>query len=946
MVSRLSLVALILSVYVSLSARGEQIVDEEVLGCVADTKFSVDRGFFSEAFQLAITSETEGAVIRYTMDGSVPSLFGGKTYTEPITIDQTTIIRAVAQKSGLAPSNLDTQTYLFLEDIVDQSTDREAPDGWPNRPVNGQEFHYGMNPAVVGRVGREIMKEALLAIPTFSLVTDGRHLFDPDTGIYVNASSRGRSWERPASLEMLPTDDEEGFQSDCGIRIRGGISRNEENPKHSFRVLFRREYGASRLDYPLFGDGGTDVFHNIDLRTSQNWTWAWFGAFPAGARQNTLLRDITSRDTQGALGQPYARSRYHHLYVNGVYWGVYMTDERTEAEYAETYFGGDEEDYDVIKIDPSNNYRNENADGNMDAWQALWDLSRAHEAEPSNELYFEMQGLNLDGTRNPEYPVLLDVDNLIDYLLCIYYTANNDAPVSQWLNNNGSGNNWYGMRNREDPDQGFRFFVHDAENTFGIRGYNFNFSQIITTEDRTGPFGGARRTQFAHSNPQFLHQDLMNNFEYRLRFADRAQKHLFGDGALTESATRARLNRRIAQLEKPILAHAARWGWATPGRSFDERDWRNEIEIILAFIENREAVLLEQLREDELYKGPLPVVNHEGGLVPSDFLFTIQAREPGESVYYSMDGTDPRLPGGFDAAANAILTEHSEITLTESVTIRSRATFISLFDPNPRWGPLLETTFYVDAAYPKTNEIVISEIHYRPSAPSEVEIDAGFENRKDFEFLEITNRSQSRLILAGARIVGGVRFRFPELAEIEPEEHLVLVNDSAAFRFRYGESVPVLGEFQGNLSNNGERLALLDASGASLLEFTYNDRDPWPAEADGEGFSLTFGNESDPASLGDPAQWSASAAIGGSPGSPGMPAISVADVGLRIERDADGLFTLEWKSETGLTYQVQGSTDLDTWTDVDQPVFQGTGSMLDYRITRDLYQNYRLLISR
>ncbi|MGY8690186.1 MAG: hypothetical protein ACKVHP_20920 [Verrucomicrobiales bacterium] len=105
-----------------------------------------------------------------------------------------------------------------------------------------------------------------------------------------------------------------------------------------------------------------------------------------------------------------------------------------------------------------------------------------------------MQGLNPDGSRNPDYPVLLDVDNLIDYLLNIYYTANNDAPVSQWFMND-SGNNWYGIRDRERGDQGFRFFVHDAENTFGIRGYDFSFSRVITTDDRTFHCGESKQFQ-------------------------------------------------------------------------------------------------------------------------------------------------------------------------------------------------------------------------------------------------------------------------------------------------------------------------------------------------------------------------------------------------------------------------------------------------------------------
>ena len=169
------------------------------------------------------------------------------------------------------------------------------------------------------------MKEALINIPSFSLVTDRENLFDAKTGIYVNPNKRGRDWERPASLELLPSSSGNGFQLNCGIRIRGGISRAPANPKHSFRVLFRSEYGESKLDYPLFGDFGANAFHNINLRTSQNWTWARFGEFPPGVQQNTLVRDIASRDTQSALGQPYARSEYHHLYVNGVYWGVYMT---------------------------------------------------------------------------------------------------------------------------------------------------------------------------------------------------------------------------------------------------------------------------------------------------------------------------------------------------------------------------------------------------------------------------------------------------------------------------------------------------------------------------------------------------------------------------------------------------------------------------------------------
>ena len=69
-------------------------------GPVADTKFSIDRGFFDAAFDLAITSATAGAEIRYTLDGTTPSPTQGLIYTTPIPINSTTVVRAMAHLSG------------------------------------------------------------------------------------------------------------------------------------------------------------------------------------------------------------------------------------------------------------------------------------------------------------------------------------------------------------------------------------------------------------------------------------------------------------------------------------------------------------------------------------------------------------------------------------------------------------------------------------------------------------------------------------------------------------------------------------------------------------------------------------------------------------------------------------------------------------------------------
>ena len=323
-------------------------------GKVADTKFNPDRGFYDRPFRITITTATPGASIRYTTDGSTPTATRGLLYTVPISIRQTTTLRAVAFKTGLEPTNVDTQTYIMVKDIVTQTS--SAPPGWPSGSVNGQVYRYGMDSGVVNNSdpaigGVEQVKDALLSIPTLSIVLDQASLTSSGTGIYSNPSGSGSGWEREASLELIhppgwvdPDGNSEGFQTGCGLRIRGGFSRRTQTPKHSFRLFFRSEYGNGRLNYKLFGDEGADEFDKIDLRGPQNYSWAM-----GGTSQNSFIRDTWSRDLQGEMGHPYKRSRWYHLYLNGIYWGMCETDERAEANYGEIYFGGDQLDYDVVK---------------------------------------------------------------------------------------------------------------------------------------------------------------------------------------------------------------------------------------------------------------------------------------------------------------------------------------------------------------------------------------------------------------------------------------------------------------------------------------------------------------------------------------------------------------------------------------------------------------------
>jgi len=613
--------------------------DAPMLGEVKPIQLSHKRGFYNQPFDLEVTSKSTDAEIRYTLDGSVPSANHGTLYQIPIRIEHTTVLRVVAFLPGYRPSKIKTVTFLFPHDVIRQSPEGLPPVGFPNT-WGSNKLDYGMDPRVVNdpRFAEEIIK-GLTSLPSFSIVMNLSHLFDHRNGIYANAQRRGREWERPCSVEMMSADASEGFQIDCGIRIRGGYSRMEMNPKHAFRLFFRDIYGPSKLKYPLFGDAGAGEYDNIDLRTFQNYSWSLHGD-----RRGIFLRDQFNRELQLAMGQPAARGEFCHLFINGHYWGLYNTCERPEASYASGYFGGKKDDYDVVKKNSGGlgGLAMMATDGNLDAWRQLWEEAKA--GLESNEAYFRIQGRNPDGTLNPDYPNLLDVTNLIDYMLVIFYGGNLDAPISQFAGNRWP-NNWYGIRNRNGTE-GFRFFIWDAEHTL-----------LNVEEDRTGPYPAGQ--EYGASNPQWLWQQCLDNAEFRLKVADRVHKHFFNSGVLAAESVRKRFLARAREIESAVICESARWGDAFlvrgvrapwDGKSRARRrgplnrndDWRKEIgRISDDYMPQRSDIVLGQLyRHGVIIELKPPRLKRSGGTAPIEF-----DRADGD-IYFTTNGADPRNIGG------------------------------------------------------------------------------------------------------------------------------------------------------------------------------------------------------------------------------------------------------------------------------------------------------------
>ena len=594
-------------------------------GVVSPPQFSVERGFHDAPFDLEITTHTPDTVIRYTTNGSAPSAVSGQTYTGPIPVTTTTCIRAIATRSGWLSSDVDTHSYIFLNDVLHQPDDPPGfPAAWESE-LYGYSYSadYGMDPAIVNNTRyASRLKDDLKSLPSLSLVMQRDDLFDPNSGIYSNTNLNhpgGVAWERPGSVELIHPDGSEGFHVDCGVRVVGGWGAKPEYRKHSFRLLFKRDYGPSKLRYALFGPDAAHEFDTLTLRANFN------DCYVAGGSNSQYIRDEFCRRLQMALGQRAGLGTFVHLYVNGLYWGLYNPVERPDAAFAATYFGGDKEDWNAY------NSGRTTGESTPESWTDL--MSASGQALQDIEAYQRIQGNDPDGQANPDYVQWLDMENYIDYLIMNFYVGNRDWP----------GHNWYAAFNKVNPT-GFKCFSWDAEHVMGLNS-DLDTNQTGVSNSLCRPYARLR-----------------TNSEFRLLFADRVHRAFSPGGPCYVDPVRPQWDPQHPERNRPaalyaelahwieggIVGESARWG-DVRGGSHDLDDWKQRRDWILnTYMRQRSGIVLDQLRQAGLYPtvdAPVLYVNgakrYSGYVSRGDTLFMLA---PSGEIYYTLDGTDPRRP--------------------------------------------------------------------------------------------------------------------------------------------------------------------------------------------------------------------------------------------------------------------------------------------------------------
>lgn len=660
-------------------------------------EFSVPHGIYDQEFRLWITSPVEGSVIYFTQDGSDPRekglLYGGS-----LGINATTVVRAAYLANDTVWSDVATATYIFPSSLLFQGN---SPSGYPAYwgkycQISGTAIaDYEMDPEITGnKTYSSYVVDGITTLPIVSLSTDKGNLFNQEAdektgGIYIFTGcpvgdGTGRGWERPVTFELIGGEASHDLTIDCCLKLHGGHGRlPEKNPKHAFRLHFKSEYGPKKLKYRVFGDRAPKSFNVLVLRTFFGYSWQHWDNAQRNKAQ--YVRDLWTRETQAKMGDPISTGQYVHLFLNGLYWGMYNLCERVNDDFCAGHFGGAEEDWDVTEVDGGAGQYHAAIPtyGTIDAWNQMADLIYAL---PNHKSYMHLIGCGSDGKPNVKYPPLLDVDNFIHYMLINLYGGNTD-----W-----DHHNWYAYRNRVSADQGFRFICWDSETVIDSP------TQDLTSKNNRGcPTG-------------FLNR-LMKQGIFAHRFHEEAQRALTHGGPLTAESALATWDSLYNTIELALWDEAARWGdyrrdvhpYTSKGSLYRPNSayLAERTRLLQQYFPVRTGNVIQQLRDRGWFpKAEAPAVyadDIELGYGVQPFSAESMLTMTGTDIFYTFDGSAPvnwfnNDAGALSPTAKPYTEGENLMADWEGQLLPDTLTLRAISNVDGEWSPIVTIRLAVD----------------------------------------------------------------------------------------------------------------------------------------------------------------------------------------------------------------------------------------------------------
>ena len=775
--------------------------------------FSHDSGTFIESISLLLTTDGAGGAIHYTLDGSLPDE-NSPLYERPLTIGTTTQVRARVVQPNFIPGPVRAASYIRLgADVVEFSS--QLPIMVIDNFGEGAVPNKGWNSTGSGI--RQLPRQPA------SLM-----LFEPDDG--------------PTRLTQSPDED-----SRIGIRVRGAFSSSWPEPGYSVEA---------------WEDGIDDDYDITPLGMSAGSNWVLYGPNPSQDRsliQNTFLFEISNQMNHWATD-----FRYVETFLNtdggdvtmSDFVGLYVLEERVERgrdrlEFepfaADASSGGwllEINRLDAISLDGERpkNFHTAGPDGELRTPPDLSggssrgdDIPRQQNAyinfdDPSGykinsvqrqaieDWMKQMEDVLYDRTdvawNDPinGYSKYIDVDSFVDYFILQNLPKTGDGLlISMWLYN-------------PDPQGGGKL-------TFG---------PIWDNDFDT--YTGSPSANLKHRADRLWYRRLFDDPDFTQKYVDRWQS--------LRAVTLSDAN--METVMDDLFAHIGNQAAINDGVT----DWPRRQEAMKTWVVERANAI------DRTFVAR-PEFGNPDTVVPAGNELNLSAAEG--TIYFTTDGTDPRLPGG--SVSPQAIEYRQPIEITETLPIKARAFH------DGEWSGVIDAEFLIASQL----TLRVSEINYHPhdAEPTEPNVPSD-----KFEFIELINSGQQPIDLAGVQLVEssvgdkteGITFEFNSQT-LEPNQRIVVVRDREAFQSRYGQSVRVaegrgdenaIGVFSGDLDDRGERLTLIDSSGMAIQQFRYSSSRPWPARSAGRGSTLEVVDLH--GSYGSSHNWRASSQYAGSPG--------------------------------------------------------------------------------
>ncbi|HAM70163.1 MAG TPA: hypothetical protein DCM86_00780, partial [Verrucomicrobiales bacterium] len=788
-----------------------------VAGVAGEITFSQSSTTFSTDFDLILTAAdaTPLTQIRYTVDGSNAPTATSFLYTGPIHITNSLPIRARAFEPGFLPGPVHSEAFVKLGAGADQISSDVAM-------------------ILVHSFGNNTLDENT-PHPSFLFV------FEP-----VN----GRS-----SFTNPPT---KVFRA--GMKIRG--SSTAGNPKSNWAVDPWDEddlsYDTGLLGMPA---GAPWVFH------------APLG-FDPSRFHNPLASDLSNE-----VGSYASRYRFAEVYLNTT-----SVKDPTKAApgatltYNANYFGF----YNIlehINVSPNRVAVDKLAPGDIQEPEVtggyLFSIDRALGSDPQYTF----------GRQNPVNLLSPDARHIVpeqmNYLTTYFNAYANELFANDWTNRDYLA--YMDLQSWIDHHiinviacnvDGMRLsgYFHKPRSGPITYGPVWDFDRAFGSTDGRDAVprrwrGDGDSTYFftvGSSYPLTWWERLFKDINFFQAWVDRFQD--LREGIYSDSNILALMDQINSHVVESAPRDAAKWGnnkRLADGTQSGAATQATEVSYFKHWMRDR----LNFMDTNFLAK---PTLGLAPGQVASGALITLSA-PAGSTIYYTLDGTDPRAKHGLIAANALVYTAPIPVTSEVRLVARSRDLAHKNLNGGPDnppvttpWSGTTRARYVLDPLA-ATGDLIVTEINYNPAPPTATELAANPAlTSSDFEYLEIKNASSHRVDFLGARFTKGISFTFTETGPytLAPNGILLLVSNPDAFALRYGAKPNIAGAYSGALNDAGDTLQLEDAAGRILIHLTYNDS--WYPTTDGFGYTLVRQNNT--AGDGSSEAWGPSSQPGGSPG--------------------------------------------------------------------------------